>query len=154
MKIRKAKLSDVNEISYLNSLLMKYHIKFDRYWNVKKDARKTYSKYVRKMIRSPKATVFVADDGGKIVGFTSGKIEKRPPIFKIEKCGKVDSTFVLKQYRRRGIGKKLIDELIKWFKSKGIEYVELEVDTRNKIALKAWKKFKFKRFLIKKKKKI
>lgn len=150
--IRKAKPNDIDEISNLHYSLMKYHEKFDNYYKVKKNCRKIYSRYIKKMIRSKNALVLVAEVNRKIVGLILGIIEKRPPIMKVGKFGHLRDAFILKEYRNRGIGKKLTKELMKWFKFKRIEFVELEVDFRNEIGLKTWKGLGFKSFMIKMKK--
>lgn len=154
MRIRRARLADIKELTKLQSLLMKHHMKFDGYWDVKRNAKSMYSKYFIKMIKSPNAVMFVAEDNGKIIGFTLGKIKKRPPIFKIERVGQVNSTFVLEKYRKKGITKRLTNELFEWFKSKKIYNIELDVDNRNLTGLKVWKRLKFDRYLITKKRKI
>jgi len=46
-----------------------------------------------------------------------------------------------------GMGKKMFDELIKWFKRNKIKHVELSVDSRNEMAVKAYQKFGFKEFM-------
>jgi len=154
MKIREAKLKDVEEISYLNSLLMKYHLRFDKYWAVKKNARKQFANYMKKMIRSPNAFVIVAEDNRKIVGYTFGKIIKHPPVLKIERAGHLNDMFVLESYRRKGTGSKMTHELFKWFKSKGLDYAELDVDFRNKVGMRAWKSLGFKENTVEMKRKI
>jgi len=152
MIVRKAKIKDADEITKLNYLLMKYHEKIDKYYNINKDHRKICNKYVKKLIRSKNALVLVAEVNEKIVGTMYGAIKKRPPIMKVRKFGHLGDAFILKKYRKQGVGKKLTEELMKWFKSKKIEFVELEVDVRNKIGLKSWKRLGFKPFMTKMKK--
>jgi len=152
MIVRKAKIKDADNITNLNYLLMKYHEKLDKYYNINKDHSKICSKYVKKLIRSKNALVLVAEVNGKIVGTMYGSIKKRPPVMKVKKFGHLGDAFILKKYRKRGIGGKLTKELMKWFKSKRVEFVELEVDVRNKIGLKSWKRLGFKSFMIKMKK--
>lgn len=154
MKIRKAKFKDVERITYLNYLLMKQHQKLDDWWKMKKNAMPLFAKCVRICIKSPNSAVFVAEDRGKVVGYILGKISKRPPTLKIEKVGHLDDAFVLGEYRRKGVGSDLAYELFKWFKSKGLNYTELEVAVKNKAGLKAWRKLDFKDYEIKMKRKL
>jgi len=147
MIVRKAKIKDVKEISSLHYFLMKYHRKIDKYYSFKKNCKAIYSKYIRKLIRSKNALVVVAVVNKKIVGYMLGKIEKRPPVLKVGKFGHLNDAFVLKKYRNQGIGKRLTEEFMQWFKSKKIKIVELEVDVRNKIGLKAWGSLGFKPFM-------
>jgi len=154
MEIRKAMLSDVDDISPLNCMLMKHHEKIDKYWAVKEDAQKRAVRFLKMTIRSPKGMVFVAEDGGKIIGYALGYLKKLPPISKMDQVGELCDCFVLERYRRRGIGKKLSAELFKWFRSKGMKYAELNVDVRNTPGLKAWKNFGFEELTLRMKRKV
>ena len=152
MIVRKAKIKDVDEITNLNYLLMKYHEKIDKYYEINKDHRKIHNKYVKKLIRSKNALVLVAEVNGKIVGTMYGAIKKRPPVMEVKKFGHLGDAFILKKYRKQGIGKKLTKELMKWFKSKRVKFVELEADIRNETAMKSWESLGFKSFMVKMKK--
>ena len=79
----------------------------------------------------------------KVIGYLIGKIEKPKPYAAPEKIGKVASAFVSEKYRRKGVGKKTVEKLLEWFKENKIKHIELNVDSRNKIGLGAWKKFGF-----------
>ena len=48
----------------------------------------------------------------------------------------------------------MFGELIKWFRENDIKYIELSVDSRNKIGVKTWKKFGFKEYIKKMKLKL
>jgi ribosomal protein S18 acetylase RimI-like enzyme len=154
MIVRKAKLKDAREVSYLTFLLMKHHARLDKYWEMKKNARQMAVKFIKKSIKSRTSTVFVAEDNGRIVGYVLGDLYKRPPNFKMGKVGHLYDAYVLPAYRKRGMAKKLVAELFKWFKSKGMTYVSLETDIRNKVGLAAWKRLKFKEFMVNMKRKL
>ena len=48
--------------------------------------------------------------------------------------------------RHAGIGERLYGEVLKWFRSRGIERVELEITTKNNISASFWKKQGFTEF--------
>lgn len=73
-----------------------------------------------------------------------GFIQKKPKILKIRQAGYLCDAFILPEYRRRGIAKRLSKEFFKWLKSKNITYVYLDVYVKNIRGLKAWKKLGFK----------
>ena len=144
--IRKAKLKDAKQITELHLKLMRYHEPFDKYYSLRKNARKTTLDYNKKAIRSPKKMVLVAEDKNKIIGFIVGELEKGVPIFKRKFIGRIGGTYILSKYRRKGITKQLIKILFDWFRSKKIEFIELYVDHRNTLGLKTWEKMGFKNF--------
>jgi len=55
----------------------------------------------------------------------------------------VGPAYIKKEFRCQGTGKLLMKELIKWFKKKKIKFVELSVNSRNKIGIAAWKRYGF-----------
>ena len=152
MNIRKAKTRDVPEVAKLNYELNTYHLKFDKYYELKKNTDSLSRKYYRTIIRSNRALLMVAEVNNRVVGYICCKIEKRPPIYKINERGYIGGLFVSKKHRRKGIGKKLVAEALKWFKEKGIFYVETEADVRNKLSVPSWKSYNFRTFQIKIKK--
>jgi ribosomal protein S18 acetylase RimI-like enzyme len=157
VNIRKAKITDVDDLWHLNSLLNRCHAELDAFWTLKKDPqiiRDMCVQYFKKMIRSRLSTLFVAEENGKIVGYIKGTLKSMPPIFQVSVIGQLDTVYLLKSYRRRGIGKQLTDALIQWFQSKQVEYIEVNSDVRNSNALNAWKKYGFKQAMIKMRKKV
>ena len=79
----------------------------------------------------------VAEKNHKIIGFIIGvqmKSEKN----------KILMLSVLENYRRQGIGSKLLVEYLKSISSKKIKTVALEVRTDNKKAIKFYQKYGFK----------
>jgi ribosomal protein S18 acetylase RimI-like enzyme len=67
----------------------------------------------------------------------------------LSKIGMINDMFILYDYRRRGVGKLLYDELKKWFAFKQLEYIELTVHVHNKIGQEAWAKYGFSTALLK-----
>ncbi|MFA5015134.1 MAG: GNAT family N-acetyltransferase [Actinomycetota bacterium] len=65
--------------------------------------------------------------------------------WKSETCAFVHSFYIDKAYRRKGIGKKLLEEVISNLKKDGFKEIELTVDPGNKAANQLYKKFGFKR---------
>jgi len=105
--------------------------------------------YITKMIRSRLASLFVAEEQGKIVGYIHGSLRPMPPIFQVSTFGRLNSAYVLKHYRRQGVGRRLTDALLQWFQTKQIEYVEVNSDIRNSLGIDAWKKYGFQQAMIK-----
>ncbi len=157
MQIRKATLADVDELVKLQDGLVKFHEKLrgSYAWEQTTQGRKkVWRKWAEKVIRSPKMTIMVAVEDGKIVGYMLGAFTKRPPIFKVNKSGVISDVFVAEKYRKKGTGRAIVKEMLKWFKSQGVDYVETSADTRNPLAKKAWHSYGFKDFRIRMMRKI
>jgi ribosomal protein S18 acetylase RimI-like enzyme len=60
--------------------------------------------------------------------------------------GFICDIFIEKKFRHKGVGEALIKNMVKWFKSKKIRDVELNVYSKNIKALKIYKHLGFKEF--------
>lgn len=76
------------------------------------------------MVRTLEGKIFAARDGQKYVGY-SLVTKKVYPVESPRLCGSVNGIYILDDYRRQGIGRKLFDVSMKWLKSEGVEYIEL-----------------------------
>lgn len=145
-KIRKATPNDIDAITVLNSQLADYHKVIDPYYKSGSETKSSFKEYITRIIQNKNATVIVAEPD-KIIGYAVGIIEKAKPFVTPEEIGRISDMFVEEKYRNQGIGKKMVDTLINWFKQKGIIYVELSVDSRNEIGVTAWQNLGFKEYM-------
>jgi ribosomal protein S18 acetylase RimI-like enzyme len=142
MKVHVARISDARGIAKL----------FLQFWEAHRDCKdpqlilrkertaqeETFSakKYIRK-----KDTIFiVAKEGTKILGYLEIIIKKNASIFKIEKYGYFDSIVIDKCYRKKGLGRCLVNEGIKILRKKGISFIKTNVYLTNIAARKFWEK--------------
>jgi ribosomal protein S18 acetylase RimI-like enzyme len=133
MRIRKATLNDIQIILDLAHKLMECHLQFDEYYELGSNSCVSFSTYFENMIRSRDAVVLAAEDNGIVIGYLAAKIEERPPVYKEDKRGRVDTAYVLENYRGQGIGRKLTARALERFKNRQIKHVELSVDSRNEL---------------------
>ncbi len=103
-----------------------------------------YALYLKKDLGSEWRVVFIAVEGGKIVGMALGKIFRSMYILGHERTGYISNVYIKKGFRNKGLGKKLADSLIDWFKSKGCVALSLEVYESNKDAIDFYYKLGFK----------
>jgi ribosomal-protein-alanine N-acetyltransferase len=78
----------------------------------------------------------VAKLGGEIVGYAVGEKDKD--------SGLIVSVAVKKEWRRRGIGRKLIEKLLENFKKEGMKIVFLHVREENREAINFYQALGFK----------
>ena len=147
MVIKEANRNDVKHIVSLNRKLNEYKETLNDYYLPKTNLEKVVPNYLARalnfVVTSENEVLFVAEEKGRIVGYIAGSIEDRAPVYKVERRGDILMAFVLDEYRGQGIGRELTESIIKWFKEKGIDYVELSVDFRNELGYKVWKSFGF-----------
>ena len=142
INIRKATNKDLNKIMELIKDVTDYHYKIDKYYKPF-SKYKGLDKYTEDQLKDKNVKILVAEEDGKIIGRIVGAIIKAPPYITPKKIGNIDDTFIKNDYRHKAVGKKLLNELLKWFKEKKVKHIELSVDARNEIGIRAWKKFGF-----------
>jgi len=147
MKIRKARSEEISQIVELWRGLVLHEKKIDpTYFDVTKHAENKFLQFVRKKIKDGNSRLLVAIIDGKIVGYILGWVKERPPVFKLKKVGYISDCFVMEKFRGEGIGEKLTQRMLAWFKIKKLNYAELVVTSRNKLGLTVWKNLGFKEY--------
>ena len=98
-------------------------------------------RYLRAVRRHPDAAVFVAEDDGLIVGRLSLSRDAHPASRHVADLGlMVDSRF-----RRRGIGRLLLDAAVEWARESDVSKLELHVFPWNTAAIALYESFGFER---------
>jgi ribosomal protein S18 acetylase RimI-like enzyme len=96
--------------------------------------------HLQRCMKSDDGLVLVAVDGTKVVGYSLSEVHRISPGLKREKYGYIDDMAVTASYRRKGIGEKMVAEIIKWFQAKDIKRVELGTTAKNMVANSFWQK--------------
>jgi RimJ/RimL family protein N-acetyltransferase len=104
-------------------------------WRSASDERR----YLRTIERYPDAAVFVAEDGGRIVGRLSLSRDPHPASRHVADLG----LMVAESHRRKGVGTALLDEAVAWARSAGVSKLELHVFPWNEPALGLYGAFGF-----------
>ncbi|MFH1649166.1 MAG: GNAT family N-acetyltransferase [Candidatus Woesearchaeota archaeon] len=84
---------------------------------------------------------FVAEVNGVVVGYMELMIKDNVPtkFFKVKKFGWMEAMVVAKEYRSKGIGSKMYDYGLRFFRARKIKYVRGSVFLKNTTALSFWK---------------
>jgi ribosomal protein S18 acetylase RimI-like enzyme len=78
--------------------------------------------------------VYVAEDeenSGKIVGYATALIDTQARMFKVGTMASITELWVLPEYRKRGIGKALMEELFAAIDNQGIEWITVHISGNN-----------------------
>ena len=98
--------------------------------------------YLNWLFRRDVAGIWVAEEDGKIVGFVASDgnwFSKREG----KVVGAIHELVILPEYRNKGIGKALVEKVIEYFKSWGLDTAELWVGDKNTQALEFYKSLGF-----------
>jgi ribosomal protein S18 acetylase RimI-like enzyme len=133
--IRDLKVEDVREAANLVIRLKKFNSEHDPLFNLSEKLEENVNSYLNSAIKLETRDVLVADHDGKIVGLIMADIMDR--LFYVPKRElRITEIYLLPEYRKMGLGKKLIDALIDKEKGKGCEVLTVEFPTENLVAHK------------------
>jgi len=149
--IRKANANDVESIIKMWKEFMKIHDAIvmeknpllKQHIRLKKDSRESFQKFIKKQIKSTDSLVSIAEIDGKPIGYALSFIKRNIPVFAMDKIGYISDMYIEKEYNGMGIGSKLKNEAVRWFKKKNIKNISLIVFHDNEHARKVYEKWGF-----------
>ncbi len=104
--------------------------------------------YYLGLIADENVGLFVAEAGGKLVGFVHAIIRDTPafPVFVPRRYAIVDGIGVKSEFQNHGIGRTLMDEMQEWAIAKGATSIELNVYEFNKTAISFYERLGYRTF--------
>ncbi|HEX9532762.1 MAG TPA: GNAT family N-acetyltransferase [bacterium] len=142
VEIRRATLKDIKEILPVWGELAVFHSTLDPAFTPSAQWPREYGTYLRSLMTRDDAIALVARDAGEIVGYAVGRVTMLPPFFEQRYRGYIHDVFVKPQFRRRGVGRRLVDAILQWLRQQEVLLVELTVATNNE-AVAFWKRLGF-----------
>ena len=98
---------------------------------------------LKQSLKNPDYDLLVADVEGKIVGFIDHWIVHE--FVHGTKLSYIQNLYVTPNYRRRGIGSRLLREIIETAKAKGVLEIHISAEFNNKPAIELYRKHGFSR---------
>jgi ribosomal protein S18 acetylase RimI-like enzyme len=142
--IRKATKQDFRGIMQIWKQMMDYHLILDpKYLKLARNREKLMQAWLLRATRKKDSNLLVAVDD-MVIGYILGYKELLSPVYYHREYGYISDLAVDKKSRKKGIGKELTKEILKWFKSKNLTIVRLKAHTKNTIAIKAYQHMGFK----------
>lgn len=148
IKVRAAKSADEKGVLALAQAEMEEHVRMDVRFRLRDDAFSRYAVYLRDRMRDIDSSVFVAEDGERIVGLAIGTVRKTDSFFQAQRFGYVSDLMVSPGMRRRGVGRALYERTALWFRSLGIDVVRLHVAVESGEARAFWRSIGARDFLV------
>ena len=148
VEISPAGLDEVNPILELWGDLAAYHARLDAAFTPSSGWRSAYAGYLATLIGRPDARVLVAHADGRLVGFGVARITLLPPFFADRRRGFIQDVFTHPDYRRRGIARRLVQDLLDWLREEQVATAELTVATSNQEATRLWEELGFRAYML------
>lgn len=146
VQIRRATARDVREILPVWGQLASFHADLDPAFTPSAQWPREYEAYLRTLIGGDDAIAVIAKEGDAVIGYAIGRITNLPSFFERRHRGYIHDVFVREEYRRRGIGRQLVEEILAWLRRRGVTLVELTVAASND-ALHFWEELGFQTYM-------
>jgi GNAT superfamily N-acetyltransferase len=91
--------------------------------------------YFSRTVNTENGATFIAIEDGRMIGYITVFWHQQPGYWKIKRVGTISGLMVRGNYRRQGIGKRLLSDAWNWFREKGIEYYTVYTASENRMAL-------------------
>jgi GNAT superfamily N-acetyltransferase len=144
VEVRRARRADVPGIVRLWHELIEHHRPFDPYLRRRPQGSRIFGNWVRKYIGSRKQLALVAECQGRPVGYALAHIRNMPlPIWQ-KAYVSISDMCVTESARRKGTGRRMLREVEKWARCKGLARLEVGYLPKNRHAFSFWHKMGFK----------
>jgi ribosomal protein S18 acetylase RimI-like enzyme len=142
--VRRARSRDLPALGRLGASLARAHHRWDprRFFVVPK-MHEGYAEWLGKELRNRDAVLFTAEVGGRIVGYTYGRVEPRDWNALRDECGVAVDLVVIPGVRGRGVGRQLLEALLAALAAKGVPRVILLAAAKNADAQRLFRRLGF-----------
>jgi ribosomal protein S18 acetylase RimI-like enzyme len=143
LTIRSAALSDAEKIVELRLLSQEHAEKSNPLiWRITEEGKRLLKQKVENDLADSNIHVLLAEADGEIIGYVQGEVTSRSDHMP-RTVGQVSLLYVLERFRRKGVGRRLMKELCKFFKSNKAEDLTVRYIIGNKEAEGFWRKLGF-----------
>lgn len=138
--IRLALETDARRIGELWEEMVEYHARFDEFtFRAAENGAALYERRLLERLGDPLSRVLVAEAGGQVAAYASAMIaDITTEMFQPLRCGLLADIYVSEPFRRRGLGRGLVERLCLWFRDQSVSHFEWHVSARNREALAFW----------------
>jgi ribosomal protein S18 acetylase RimI-like enzyme len=141
--IRRATSSDVEGIVRLRLLSQEHSEESNpSIWRITEEGKKLLEQKVENDLADSNVCVMVAEANGEIMGFVQGEVATRGD-YTPRTVGHVSLIYILKQFRRKGVGRHLMKKLCEFFDSNKAEHLTVRYIIGNREAEGFWRRLGF-----------
>ncbi len=142
IEIRALKNADnLNDLIPLSKeFFSEYEANHSYFFKTDRINRKDIINYFINFIDNENRKAFIAVDNNMIIGYISVLIQNQPDYWAVKKIGHISGFMVNKNYRRRGIGIKLLDNAINYFSEKSVRNYTVYTSVNNIGAIEFYKR--------------
>lgn len=142
--VRRATQADVERAAVLGAEIVRHHHRTNpaRFFLLD-DIEQGYAWWLSQELARGEAVVLLAEQAGRIVGYSYGAIEPRDWSVLLDQHGALHDLFVVPEARRGGVGKALVSALMEALRELGATLFVLRVMVQNEPARRLAEEFGF-----------
>lgn len=149
INIKTATITDLKKVQELSlKLFEKEYKEYDPLLDLDWTFGKIGTKFFKDRITKDDGCVLIAIVENKVVGYLCGGIKKAESYRKLPIIAELENTFVLEDFRSKGIGRKLYSAFVRWCKNKGVGKIKIEASAQNELAIKFYRNNNFKDYTL------
>ncbi len=141
--IRPGRREDAAEAARLWMQSAREHTAHDPIYATSPGAERVMRRFLTDLAGSNHSFLFVAELGGRTVGFISGEMREGSPTFQAKAWASVDDVFVEPDHRNLGVGRALLERVKEWARERGADGVSLQVAAANERGRKFYEELGF-----------
>jgi GNAT superfamily N-acetyltransferase len=136
--IRDAKPTDINNLAELR-LSLQRHVEASNpmIWRITAEGVGLLKQGLEEAMRADQDHIVVATMNGEVIGFVHGQVLQRTD-YQPNIVGTISNIYVQREFRGRGIGRRLVEGLFQFFSVKNVEEVTLRFVIGNREAEEFW----------------
>lgn len=142
--VRDAKPSDTDKLVELR-LSLQRHVEESNpmIWRITAEGVGLLRQGLEEAMRADQDRLVVATTNGEVIGFAHGQVSRRTD-YRPNAVGTISNIFVQREFRGRGVGRRLVGGLCQFFRMKNVEDVTLRFAIGNREAEGFWRGLGFK----------
>jgi ribosomal protein S18 acetylase RimI-like enzyme len=148
--IRRATRDDLRAIGRLGALLVAAHHAFDsrRFLPATSRTKEAYAAFLGSQLDEPDAAVFVAEQNADVIGYAYVAVESYDYMSLRGPAGLLHDIIVDPERRGHGVGRRLLEAVLEYVRSRGLAQIVLSTAERNEAAQRFFAGVGFRRTMI------
>ena len=135
LSVRRARIPDLRRVSEFAGALVRQHHEVDaQRFFLPERVDEGYASWLRRELRNRNAVVLVAERGEELVGYAYGTLEGRNWNALLDEHGEIHDVFVISDDRRAGVGRQLVEAMVRELEGLGASSIVLATMVSNQAA--------------------
>jgi len=135
LSVRRARIPDLRRLSEFAGELVRLHHAADaQRFFLPERVEEGYASWLRRELHNKGAVVLVAEQGEELVGYGYGALQARDWNALLDEHGAIHDVFVTSDGRRRGVGRLLVEAMIRELEALGAASIVLTTMVKNEAA--------------------